>query len=132
MVFRFHWELYWALSPFFSTTFYLFSGNFIVPSSLIFFFLIFLSKELFQGPFIVFQGIEFFFFIKRILKRSSKDAVSEYSRPIRASQPSYNSFCLVIKETRVLFYRDGRWFIFLLSNSRCFSLNTAFSWSNQN
>ena len=58
-IFHFHQELHWTTySPFCSTTFCHFSGNFIIPSSQNF---IFLSKELFQVPFTVLQGIEIFF-----------------------------------------------------------------------
>ena len=48
---------------------------------------------------------------------------------IRTSRPSCNSFCLVIRETRLV-QSWGEMMRFLLTNSRCFSLSAAFSWSN--
>ena len=82
-----HWELNWrTYSSFCCATFSHFSGNFIIPSSESYFF--FLSK----GAFYSLQGIEIFS-IKII-----EIAVSgKYREWIRTSQPSCNSFCLVVK-----------------------------------
>ena len=65
--------------------------------------LIFLSEELFHVPFTVFQGIGNFF-IKIICKdwnkwKSEYVMSGEYGGWIRTSQPSWNSCCLVIRET---------------------------------
>ena len=54
----------------------------------------------------------------------------EYGGWIRTSQPSCNSFCLVIKETCGLALSWQKITCFLLTNSGCFSSSTAFSWSN--
>ena len=86
-----HWELYWGTySSFCYTTFSHFSGNFIIPSSQSFFF--FLSKELFQVLYTVFQGIEIF-----SVKRIEVSVSRKYSEWIKTSQPSCNSFFLVVK-----------------------------------
>ena len=37
---------------------------------------------------------------------------ADYGRCIRTSQPSRNSYCLVIKETCILVYPDGRLCVF--------------------
>ena len=72
--------------------------NFIFPKLFIF-----LSKELFQAPFTAFQGVEIFPLrevCKDWNKWKSNGAMSgEYGAWIRTSQPSCDSFCLVIKET---------------------------------
>ena len=85
-------------------------------------------------PFTVFQGIEIFS-IKRIFKDlnkwKSKGAMSvKYDRWIRTSQPTYNSFCLVIKETCGLVLPWWKIMCFHLTHSGCFSSSAAFSWSN--
>ena len=54
----------------------------------------------------------------------------EYGGWVRTSQPSCNSFCLVIKETRGLALSWWKIMRFLLTNSGHFSSNAAFSWSN--
>ena len=60
-----------------------------------------------------------------------KGAVSlEYGGCIRTSQPSYNGFCQIIKETCNLVLSWWKIMCFLLTNSRCFSSNAAFSRSN--
>ena len=96
------------------TTFCHFSGNFIIASFQTFF--LFLSKELSQLLCIVFQGIEIFplrKFHKDQNKWISVSAMScEYSGWIRTSQPSCNSFCLVIKKHVILHYPDGRLCVF--------------------
>ena len=129
--FHFHQELYWTThSLYCSSTFCHFSCNFIIPLQ----YFIFLSKELFLVSFTVFQEIDLFFFsIKRIFyywkKYTSEDSMSgEYGRWIRTSQPSYNSFCLVNKETCGLELSWWKIMCFLLTNSRCFSSSAAFVW----
>ena len=52
---------------------------------------------------------------------------AQYGGWVGTSQPSCNSFCLVMKETCVLCYSDGR-LCFLLTNSGHFSSGAAFSW----
>ena len=95
---------------------------------------IFLSKKLFQVFLTIFQGIENFplrEFWKDWNKWKSEDAVSgEYHGWIRPSQPSCNSFCLVIKEICSLALSWWKTMCFLLTNTRFFSLSAAFSWSN--
>ena len=95
---------------------------------------IFLSKELFQVPFTVFQELTFFLlreFCKGRNKWKSEGAVSdECGRWIRTSQPSCNSFCLVIKETCGLALSWWKSMCFLLTNSGRFLSSAAFSWSN--
>ena len=56
--------------------------------------------------------------------------VGEYNRWIRTFQTSYNSFCLVIKETKSLALSWWRIMCFLLTDSGHFSSSTAFSWPN--
>ena len=96
--------------------------------------LIFFGKELFQVPFTVFQGRENFplrKFCKDWTKWTSEGSMSgEYSRWIRNSQSSTYSFCLVIKETCGLALSCWKITGFLLTNSWCFSQNSAFSWSS--
>ena len=63
--------------------------------------------------------------------KSEEGAVSgEYGGWIRNSQPSCNSFCLVIKETCCLELSWWKIMCFLLTNSRRFSSSAVFSWSN--
>ena len=119
-IFHFHRELYWTTySPFlfhYLLPFFRQLHNSIFPKLLIF-----LSKELFQMPFTVFQGIEFFplrEFCKDLNTWKSEGAMSgEYSRWIRTSQPSCNSFCLVVKETCSLGLSWCKILHFLLTNS---------------
>ena len=54
----------------------------------------------------------------------------EYGGWIRTSQPSCNSFSLVIKEICSLELSWWKILRFLLTNSGCFSSSAAFSWSN--
>ena len=101
-IFNFHQELCWTTySPFCFTTFCHFSGNFIIPS-----YQNFLSiwgkncsRCLLQSS----REMKFFplrKFCRGWNKWTSEGTMSgEYSRWIRTSQPCYNSFCLVIKET---------------------------------
>ena len=101
-IFHFHQELCWTTySPFCFTTFCHFSGNFIIPS-----YQNFLSiwgkncsRCLLQSS----REMKFFplrKFCRGWNKWTSEGTMSgEYSRWIRTSQPCYNSFCLVIKET---------------------------------
>ena len=132
-IFHFHQELYLTnvftlvfhyLLPFFRQL-----HNSVFPKPFIF-----LSKELFQVPFTVFQGIDIFSireFCEDWNKWKSKSAMSgEYSRWIRTSQPSCNSFSLVIQETCGLALSWWKMMRFLLTNFGCFSLSAAFSWSN--
>ena len=132
-IFHFHQELYWTTySPFCSTTFWHFSGNFIIPSSQNFSSLWAknYSRCLLQSS----RELKFFplrEFCKDRNKWKSKDSMSgEYSRWIRSSQPICNSFCLVIQETCGLVLSWWRIMCFLLTNSGCFSSSAAFSWSN--
>ena len=129
---HFHQELYWTpYSPIFHYLLSVFRQlhNSIFPKLFIF-----LSKELFQVLFTVFQGIEIFplrEFCEDWNKWKSKGAMSgDYSRWIRTSQPSCNSFCLVIKESCSLALSWWKIMCFLLSNSGHFSSSAVFSWSN--
>ena len=94
----------------------------------------FLSKELLQVPFAVFKELKFFplrEFCKERNKWKSEGAMSgEYGGWIRTSQPSCNSFCLVIKETWGLAVFQWKITHFLLTNYRIFLLGVAFSWSS--
>ena len=95
---------------------------------------IFLSKELFKVPFTEFQETEVFFplreFYKDWNKWKSEGAVSgEYGGGIRTSQPSCNSFCLVIRETCSLVLSWWKIMRGLLINFRHFLSSAAFSWS---
>ena len=101
-IFHFHQELYWTTySPFFPTTFCQFPGNFTIPSSQNFlsFWARNCSRCLLQSS----RELKFFplrEFCKERNKWKSEGSISgEYSRWIRTSQPSCNSFCMVIKET---------------------------------
>ena len=70
-------------------------------------------------------------FCKYWNKWTSEGAVTgEYSEWIRTSQPSYNSFCLVVRETCGLVLSWWKIMCFLLTNSRRFSLSDALSWSH--
>ena len=86
---------------------------------------VFLSKELFQVPFTVFQGIKIF-----SIKFCKDQNKWKYGGWIRTSQPSCNSFCLVINETCGLELSWWKVMHFLLTNSGCFSSSAAFIWSN--
>ena len=69
-------------------------------------------------------------FCKDRNKWKSEGAMSgEYGGWIRTSQPSCNSFCLVIKETCSLALTWWKIMCFLLTNSGRFSMSAAFSWS---
>ena len=126
-IFHFHQELYWTMySPFCSTTFCHFSGNFVIPSYQNF--LSFWAKKCCRCLLQSSRKLKFFplrEFCKDWNKWISEGAMSgEYGRWIRTSQPSCNSFCLVIKETCGL--ELSWWKIimhFLLTNSGCFSLS---------
>ena len=88
---------------------------------------IFLSKDLFQVPFYSLPGNWIFFHVREFCKDrnkwKSKGAMSgEYGGRIRTSQPSCDSFCLVVKETCGLGYPDGRLCIF------CWLIPDAFHW----
>ena len=133
-IFPFHQELYWTTySPFCFTTFYHFSGNFIIPSSQNFLssWAKNCSRCLLQSS----RELKFFplrKFCKDRNKWKSEGAMSgEYSGWIRTSQPSCNRFCLVIKETCGLALPWWKIMHFLLTNSGCFSSSAAFSWSNR-
>ena len=101
-IFLFHREPYWMYSPFCSTTFCHVSGNFIIPSSQNFF-LTFWAKNCSRCLLQSSRELKFFPLIefgKDWNKWKSKSAMSgEHSGWIRTSQPSYDSFHLVIKET---------------------------------
>ena len=131
--FSFHQELYWTTySPFCSTTFCHFSGNFIILSSQNFlsFWVKNCSRCLLQSS----RELKFFplrEFCDDQNKWKSEGAMSgEYGRWIRTSQPNCNSFCLVIKETCGLALSWWKIMRCLLTNSRRFSSSAAFSWSN--
>ena len=131
-IFHFHQELYWTTySLFCSTTFCHFSGNFIIPSSQNF--LSFWAKNCSRCLLQSSRELKCFpirEFCKDQNKWKSEGATSgEYGRWIRTSQPSYNSFCLIIKETCSLVLSWWKIMCFLLPNSRCFSSSAAFSWS---
>ena len=124
-IFHFHQKLYWTTySPFCSTTFCHFSGNFIIPSSqnLLSFWAKNCSRCLLQSS----RELKFFSlseFWKDRNKWKSKGAMSgEYGRWIRISQPSCNSFCLIIKKHALLRYPDGRLCVF------CWLILDAFRW----
>ena len=128
-IFHFHQQLNWTTdSPFCSTTFCHFSGNFIIPSYQNFLSLWpkNCSRCLLQSS----RGLKFFplrEFCKDQNKWKSEGATSgEYCGWIRTSQPSCNRFCLVVRETRSLVEVMR----FLLTDSGRFSLSAAFSWSH--
>ena len=130
--FHFHQKLYWATySPFCSTTFCHFSGNFIIPSSQNF--LSFRAKNCSRCFLQTSRELKFFplrEFCKDQNKWKSEGAMSgEYNGWIRTSQPSYNSFCLVIKGTCSLTLSWRKIMRFLLANSGRFSSSAAFCWS---
>ena len=92
-IFHFHQKLYWTTYSLFHYSLP-FSGNFIISSSQNF---NLFEQRTVQVPFTIFQGLEIF-----SLREFSKflGAMSgEYGRWIRTSQPSCNSFCLIIRET---------------------------------
>ena len=96
-IFHFHQELCWTMySPFCSTTFCHFSGNFIMLSSQSF--LSFWAKSCSRCLLQSSRELTFFplrEFCKDLNKWKPKGAMSdEYSRWIRTSQPSCNSFFL--------------------------------------
>ena len=132
-IFHFHQQLYQTTySPFCSTTFCQFSGNFIIPSSQNFlcFWVKNCSRCLLQSS----GELKFFplrEFCKDRNKWKSEGAMSgEYGGWIRTFQPSCNSFRLVIKETCGLALSWWKIMCFLLTNSRHFLSSAAFSWSN--
>ena len=108
-IFHFHQELYRTMySHFCSTTFCHFSGNFIIPSSQNF--LSFWQKNCSRCLLQSSRELKFFPLRESCKDRNkwkSEGAVSgEYGGWIRISQPSCNSFCLVLR------YLDGRLCIF--------------------
>ena len=132
-IFHFHQELYWTTySPFCSTTFCHFSGNFIIPSSQNF--LSFWAKNCSRCLLQSSKELKFFplrEFCKDWNKWKSEHAMSgEYCGWIRTSQASCNSFCLVIKETCGLALSWWKIMSFLLTNSGRFLSSTAFIWAN--
>ena len=101
-IFHFLQELCWTTySPFGSTTFRDFSGNFIIPSSQNF--LSFWAKNCSRCLLQSSRELNIFplrEFCKDLNKWKSGGAVSgAYGGWMRTSQPSCNSFCLVMKET---------------------------------
>ena len=123
--FHFHQELYGTTySPFCSTTFCHFSGNLIIPSSqnVLSFWATNCSRCFLQSS----RELKFSplrEFCKDWNKWKSEGAMSgEYGRWIRTSQPSCNSFCLVIKKHVALRYPDGRLCVF------CWLILDAFCW----
>ena len=132
-IFHFHQERYWTTcSPFCSAAFCHFSGNFVIPSyqNFLSFWAKNCSRRFLQSS----RELKIFLlreFCKDWSKWKSEDAMSgEYSRWIRASQPSSNSFYLVIKGTCSLALSWWKIMHFLLSNSGFFSLSPAFIWPN--
>ena len=99
-----HWTMY---SPFHSTSFCHFLGSFIFPSSQqllsFFFFFFFFEQRPVPGAFYSLPGNWKCFPLWESYKEQNKwkpegTISGEYSGWIRISQPSCNSFCLVIKE----------------------------------
>ena len=132
-IFHFHQELYWTMySPFCATTFCHFLGNFIIPSSQNF--LSFWTKNCSRCLLQSSRELKFFplkEFCNDLNKWISEGAMfGKYNGWIITSQPSCNSFCLVIKETCDLALSWWKIMRFLLTNSGCFSSSDAFSWSN--
>ena len=132
-IFHFHQELYWTTySPSYSTIFCHFSGNFIIPSSQNF--LSVWAKNCSRCLLQSSRELKFFplrEFCKDQNQWKSEGAMpGEYSGWIRTSQPSCNSFCLVIKETCGLAVSWWKIMRFLLTNSGRFSSSGTFSWSN--
>ena len=132
-IFHFNQELYWTTySPFCSTTFCHFSGNFIIPSSqnILSFWAKNCSRCLLQSS----REWKYFplrEFCKDRNQWKSEGAMSGECRGwIRTSKPSCNSFCLVIKETCDLASSWWKIMHFLLTNSGHFSLSAAFIWSS--
>ena len=117
---NFHQELYWTMySSFCSTTFCHFSGNFKIPSSQNF--LSFQSKNCSRYLLQSSRELKFFplrGFCKDRNKWKSKGAMSgEYGGRIRTSQPSCNSFYLLIKATCGLALSWWKILCFLLTSS---------------
>ena len=130
--FHCHQELYWTMySPFCSTVFWLLLGSFIILSSQN---LPFWAKNCSRCLLQYSRELNFFplwEFCKGQNKWNSEGTISsEYGRWIRTSQPSCNSFCLVIKETYGLAVSWWKIIRFLLTNSRHLLSSAAFSWSN--
>ena len=131
--FHFHQEVYWTMySPFCSTTFCHFSGNFVIPSSQNY--LSFWAKNWSRCLLQSFRELKFSplrEYCKDRNKWISEGAMSdEYGGWIRTSQLSCNSFCLVIKETCSLALSWWKSMRFLLTNSGRFSSSAVFTWSN--
>ena len=125
----FHQKLYRTMfSLFCSTAFWHFSGNFIIASSQNF--LSFWTKN--YSRCLLQSSMELDFELcKYWNKWTSKGTIpGEYDGWIRTSQPSSNSFYLVIKDTCCLELFWWKIMCFLLTNSGGFSLSAAFSWSN--
>ena len=132
-IFHFHDQLYWTTySLFCSTTLCHFSGNFTISSSQNF--LSFWAKNFSRCLLQSSRELKFFplrEFCKDRNKWKSEGVMSgEYGRWIRTSQPSCNSFCLVIKKTCGLALSWCKIMRFLSTNSRRFLSSAAFSWSN--
>ena len=120
------------IHPFVPLPSVIFSGNFIIPSSQNF--LSFWAKNCSRCLLWSSRVLKFFplrEFCKHLNKWKSEDATSgDYSGWIRTSQPSHNSFCLVIKETCGLALSWWKVMHFLLTNSGRFSWSAAYHWSN--
>ena len=118
-------------SPFSSTTFCRFSGNFIIPHSQNF--SLFEQRPL-LGVFYSSRELNFFplrEFCKDQNKWKSKGTMSgEYIGWIRTSEPSCNSFFLFMRETCGLLLSWWKIMCFLLTDAGCFLLSVAFSWTN--
>ena len=118
-IFHFHQELYWTIySPFWSTTFCHFLGNFII---LIFPKLfIFLKKNCSRFLLQSSNELNYIFPLREFCK--DQNNVWWYGRCLviclviwwmnKTLPPSCNSLCLVIKENAVLCYSDGRLGVF--------------------
>ena len=114
-IFHFCQEFYWTTySPFCSTTFCRFSGNFIIPCSQNF--LSFWAKDCSRCLLQFSRELKFFSlweFCKDRNKWKSEGAVSgEYGAWMRTSQPSCTVFAWSSKKHAVLHYPDGRLCVF--------------------
>ena len=109
-------ELYWTMySPFCSTTFCHFSGNFIIPSSQNF--LSFWAKNCSRCLLQSSRKLNFFFslteFCKDLNKWKPQGAMSsENNGWIRTYSLSLTVFAQLSKKHVIFHYRDGRLFIF--------------------
>ena len=125
-IFHFHQKLYWTLySPFCSTTFCHFSGNFIIPSSQNF--LSFWAKNCSREQ----SSRELKFFpLREFCKEQNKLEIRRYNVWWILRMNQNFPARLVIRETCGLSLSWWKIMHFLLTNSGCFSSSAAFIWSN--